>query len=137
MRSVDITLDKPRRLRFTLPILRELERDVRSLLGLPLDEAMLRWFVTVAPLLVFHGLRHEDRKLTLERTEALLQNQIDADVDLAGIYERASIALRLSGVLGAGPAKRAAEDFDKLLEKEHGDTTADGEASPDPLPAAD
>lgn len=136
MRDVDVQLDRVRHLRFTLPILRELERDVRVLLGLPLDEAMNRWFVTIAPLLVHHGLRHEDRKLTLERTEALLQNQIDADVDLAGIYERAQIALRLSGVLGKGPATRAADQLDKLLERERGETPEAAEASTDPLPTA-
>jgi len=137
MRSVDVMLDKPRHLRYTLPLLRDLERDVRVLLGLPLDEAMNRWFVTIAPLLVYHGLRHEDRKLTLERTEALLQNQIDADVDLAGIYERAQIALRLSGVLGKGPATRAADQLDKLLEKERGETPDEPEAPADPLPETD
>ena len=44
MRTIDITLDKPRRLRFDMRALRALETDVRGVLGLPLQEAMVRLF---------------------------------------------------------------------------------------------
>jgi len=113
MRAIEITLDKPRRLRFTMTTLRELEVDVRRELGLPLNEAMGRWYSITARLLVLHGLRADDKKLTFDVVEGLLQNHIDAGGDIAKLYDQAARALRLSGVLGADAVKAAQADQDK------------------------
>lgn len=113
MRTIDITLDKPRRLRFDMKALRALETDVRRELGLPLQEAMVRWFSVTARLLVLHGLRHEDPKLTLERVEGAIQNYIDAGGDVTLVYEAASRALRLSGVFGAKSQQEAQDEIDE------------------------
>lgn len=131
MRAIDITLDKPRRLRFTMQTLRALETDVRNSLGLPLNEAMGRWFSVTSRLLVLHGLRHEDRKLTLDVVEGLLQNHIDAGGDVEKVYDQAARALRLSGVLGAASAAAAQAELDAEA------AAGDGEADRDPSgPAA-
>ena len=129
MRTIDITLDKPRRLRFDMRALRALETDVRRELGLPLQEAMVRWFSVTARLLVLHGLRHEDPKLTLERVEGAIQNYIDGGGDVARLYEAASRALRLSGVLGAAAQQMAQAEI------EEDETAAERAADDPPEPA--
>lgn len=112
MRAIDIVLDKPRRLRFDMRALRALETDVRRELGIPLQEAMARWFSVVARLLVLHGLRPDDPRLTLDKVEVMLQHTIDQGGDVAKVYEAAARALRLSGVLGTEAQQAAQAEID-------------------------
>lgn len=128
MRSIEITLDRPRQLRFNMRALRALELDVRRELGLPLQEAMGRWFSVTARLLVLHGLKHEDPKLTLDRAEGLLQNVIDRGGDVSDIYVAAARALRLSGVLGSEAQAEAALELER--EAQEASAAGDGEADP-------
>ena len=75
------------------------------------------------------GLRHEDPKLTLERVEGAIQNYIDGGGDVARLYEAASRALRLSGVLGAAAQQMAQAEI------EEDETAAERAADDPPEPA--
>ena len=72
MKAHTLELDKIRNLRFGFKAMREIrmkfgEKNLDQLLAIKVDEI---------PALVFYGLKHEDKDLTLERVEELLDDVI-------------------------------------------------------------
>lgn len=105
---LDVTLDKPRRLRFTMLTVRDLELDVRKSLGVTLRDALGGdHMLVLGPKLLQHGLRGGgDQSITEERAIGLLQNMIDSGGDVTDVYTTALEALNLSGALGRDIAER-------------------------------
>ena len=72
MKAHTLELDKTRTLRFGFKSMREIrqkfgEKNLDQLLAIKVDEV---------PALAFYGLKHEDKDLTLERVEELLDDVI-------------------------------------------------------------
>jgi hypothetical protein len=98
-RSVDITLDKPRRIRFDVNALDSLEQ---VLGGMPIGEMigkMARASVHVAKMALWQGLRHEDRNLTLDRVGNMIQGYLDAGGEIGDLNDKLFEALYGSGVI--------------------------------------
>ena len=93
---VDLTLDKPRRLRFDINAL----ADVEQIGGHPLPQLLGVLGFSTIRLLLWAGLRHEDRRLTVERVGDIMTAYLQGGGALATLAERITDALEQSGVLG-------------------------------------
>ena len=71
MKSVTIQLDRPRRLRFDYNALSDVEEKAGMGIGAILSEQRIGFAMT--RVLLWGGLKWEDRKLTLEKVGELLQ----------------------------------------------------------------
>lgn len=101
MRSVEITLDKPRHLRFTINALEQLEA---TLGDMPLRDVigqLNRAGIRVTRQALWAGLRHEDRKLTPDRVGELMDAFFEAGGDLTDLYRAIDEAIMASGVFGS------------------------------------
>jgi hypothetical protein len=98
-RSVDITLDKPRRIRFDVNALDTLDQ---ALGGMPLME-MIRLLsqgsVRASKLALWVGLRHEDRNLTPDRVGNMMQEHLDDGGELGELNDKVMEALYGSGII--------------------------------------
>jgi len=103
---IDITLDRPRRIRFDLNALVEIENiSQKSLTGLLTDLSL-----TTLRNLTWAGLKHEDRRLTRERTGELLQVYLENGGTTERLIEQLVDALEQSGVFKPkGNASRPVE----------------------------
>ena len=112
MRGIDITLDKPRRMRFDINALDRLEQ----ILDLPLVQVLDRFqwgSIRAIKAAVWVALLHEDRNLTLDRVGHLLQAWFDADHQIPELRDLLMEAIWASGIV-----------------------RKDAEASPDPPPTS-
>ena len=76
-RYIDVSLDKPRKLRFDVNALDALERAT----GAPLGEMiglLARGSMRCLKLSIWQGLRHEDLKLSPDRVGELIQRYLEA-----------------------------------------------------------
>lgn len=122
-RYVEITLDKPRRLRFDINAL----ADVEGVLGGGLAAVFSEQQAGIRSLraLLWAGLKWEDPTLTLSRVGELIQDLSDQGEDLTQLGQTINQALRLSGLL-AGEAKN-------LIQAEDG-ISKNGSEKPNPSP---
>lgn len=100
MRYVLIELDRPRRLRYDINALAELE----DALGGSLFEAFQQqrqMGVKFLRLLIWGGLRWEDRALTLVQAGDLLQLYLENGKSLEDLIQVITKALELSGLTGS------------------------------------
>ncbi len=106
MKTVPVELDKPRRLRFDINALADLEETLGVGLG-----AMLQQHVGVRVLraMLWAGLKWEDPGLTLQRAGKLLQDYLSGGGDLDTLAEKLIEALMASGLLGKGDNPNADE----------------------------
>ena len=112
-RYVLLHLDKERKLRFDINALadweevtgKSLARITSGAIGLSLMRSLL-----------WAGLKHEDRSLTIDRVGVLLQQQIETGADLGTVAGSIQKALERSGLLG---------DTSAPAEDEAGKETAD------------
>ena len=97
-RSVPVTLDRARRLRYTFNALCELQ----GALGATLDELLAGGRIGFLELrgLLWAGLVEEYPKLTLKETGELIQAQIEATGSFVALFATALEALKLSGLVG-------------------------------------
>lgn len=92
-----LQLDKPRTLKFGIRDVREFEQN----LGYGVDELQARGQrMTALVALLFYGLRHEDKALTLPLVERKLQRYLDQGGDIIAIVDATYAALYHSGVYG-------------------------------------
>ncbi len=93
---VDITLDRPRRLRLDHNALVTVE----ELIGKPISRIVAGGELGFREIraLVFAGLRHDDRRLTLERVGELLDEYVAQGHDLAHVLDLVTRALEQSGI---------------------------------------
>jgi hypothetical protein len=115
---VAIDLDKPRRLRFDLFAIKDLET---SLGGKPLGEILndlSRMSLTVLCLSLLHGLKHEDATLNVNLVSRILKTYLETGGTLDTVYEKVKDALEQSGLF------RTKEDV-----------VAEGNGTPEPAAA--
>lgn len=94
--AVPIELDRPRRLRFDVNALADLEI---ALGGQSLSEVFSgEMRIATIRALLWAGLRHEDRGITIERAGALLQKSIDDGKTMADLLGRVSEAVTSCGI---------------------------------------
>lgn len=105
-RSVLVTLDRERHLRFTVNSLADLEQH----LGTGLGGLVLSGRVGIQMLrgFVWAGLKHEDAKLTVVHAGDLLQRYLDQGGDLEQLAGQINEAMALAG-FGGPAAKEQAE----------------------------
>lgn len=96
-KSVTIELDKPRRLRFDLNALADLEGVLGLGIGQIFKEEMIG--VRVIRALLWAGLKWEDRGLTLERVGTLLNSYLESEGTLQGLLDKIMEALTAAGWL--------------------------------------
>ena len=100
-RSILITLDRERHLRFDFNALADLEQVLGvTLAQLPQDAGALG--LRHVRAFVWAGLRHEDPQLTVAGAGDLLQMLVEGGGDLAALAEKLTAALALAGY-GAQP----------------------------------
>lgn len=98
--TVDLTLDKPRSLRYDLNALADVETLLGKPFGVVVGEMRALGVVSLRALL-WAGLRHEDRRLTVERAGALIQGYLEQDGNLLEqLYAKIDEALVKSKVFG-------------------------------------
>ena len=97
--SVDITFDKPRKIRFDLNALVEVE----AIAGKSLTALLGDLSLTTLRDLTWAGLKHEDRRLTRERAGQLLQGYLEAGGTTEELITRLVDALEQSGVFKPSP----------------------------------
>lgn len=108
-RYIDITLDKPRRLRFDVNALDALE----SALGEPLGRMiglLAQGSIRALKLAIWQGLRHEDRMLTPDRAGNLVQDWFDAGRELGDLNDVVIEAIYASGVVKRPEEEPTASD---------------------------
>jgi len=108
--GVEITLDKPRRIRFTFAELKSLE----ARLGKPMGDVvsdMTRLSVNTLQHMLFAGLRATDSRLRFEDVERLLIEWVEGGKGtLNDVLYALNEALMESGYFGRGAGDKAASD---------------------------
>lgn len=97
-RYIDIDLDKPRKLRFDVNALDDLERA----LGEPLGRMIAligQGSIRSLRLAVLFGLKHEDKNLTADRVGNLIQDWFDSGRELGDLNDLVIDAIYASGVV--------------------------------------
>lgn len=95
---VDIELDKPRRLRFDLSAIQDLEMAMGNR---PLGEILndlSRMSLTAVSLALLHGLKHEDPTLNKRLVDRILEGYIKGGGTLDVVYGKVKDALDGSGL---------------------------------------
>jgi hypothetical protein len=78
MSYIDIELDKPRRLRFDLAALRDLQRRLNNLTLLQIANRIREMDVDILMQSYYIALRWEDKALTPGQVDQMLQRRLDA-----------------------------------------------------------
>ncbi len=102
MLDVQVTLDRPRALRYSINAIAELER----VLGQPIGEivgAMRALSIMTIRAMVWAGLRHENSRLTLDGAGLLIDTYLAGGGTLGDLYGRLDAALVASGTFGRAP----------------------------------
>ena len=100
-RSIPITLDRERRLRFTFNAIAEMERTNGKSLTDTLTDVSLGFFELRC--LVWCGLLHDTPALTVVEAGDLVQGYLEQDGSLAVLVAAVHDALLASGLLGKAP----------------------------------
>lgn len=104
-RSVLVSLDKERHLRFSVNALSDLEQILGTGLGAAFGAGLV--FTTIRAAL-WAGLRHEDADLTVLGVGDLIQDHLDRGGDFNALGIAVKDALALAGFGGEGEAKSGA-----------------------------
>lgn len=99
--SIDIVLDKPRRLRFDLPAVEDLERAYGDRPLCQLVQDINNLGVTALKLALWAGLKHEDKSLTPSLVRKMMTSYLDSGKPLSDLAEPLSRAILASGMFGA------------------------------------
>ena len=102
---IDITLDKPRRLKYGIRDFRDLER----VMGKPVGDVLADFAKLGAEslaIICWAGLKHEDRQITPERAADLIDAYLGSGHDVADLRGAINEARVLSGYFG----KRAKDE---------------------------
>ena len=102
-RYVEVELDRTRRLRFDYDALCDLQARLGNLPVLDILDRLARLDMNAIRWAVFYGLRWEDKAVSQEAVQRLIQTKIDADAGLEGI------ALPVARALSLGAGLRKAE----------------------------
>jgi len=101
MRYTEILLGgKPRRLRYDFNALADVEE--RAGVGIGALLSSERMGLNTIRLLLWAGLKHEDRSLTPEKVGDILQSLMENGMDLSVPMARVMLAVERSGLLGQG-----------------------------------
>lgn len=101
---------RSRRLRFDMNALAELEGVLgRSVAEVISGDGQALGFASMRALM-WAGLRHEDRGITLERAGLLMQQAIESGMTLADLLAKVSEAVTSCGVFGGGKEEGATAD---------------------------
>lgn len=121
-RTIPVNLDKPRRLRFGITAIEELEQEI----GLGGLAAFVHsgQIVTKTITGLYHGLKWEDREVTRDQVRGALQVAIDSGQHVNGIWKKVVEALEGSGVFEPPPPPPPVA----------GDDGAGGASDPSPSP---
>lgn len=98
MRGVDIELDKPRKLRYDFNAVADLEDKGGLGIGAMFTEERIGF--SSIRLLLWAGLKWQDKGLTLDRVGNMIQAYIEIGNDLSDLMTKITEALALSGILG-------------------------------------
>jgi hypothetical protein len=114
LNAVEFNLfDRPRHLKFDINAIADIERETKTgILNLLQHERM--GFDSLR-ILIWGGLKHEDRSLTIEKVGELIQNYIVANQSnlfeaILLFSEKIIEALRESGLIGAPEGNSPAEE---------------------------
>ena len=109
-RTITVNLDKPRRLRFSIAAIEDLEQEI----GLGGLAAYVHSGQIVSKTItgLYHGLRWEDRELTRDQVRGALQVAIDSGQHVNGIWKQVVAALEGSGVFEPPPPPPPVADAD-------------------------
>lgn len=99
LRTVELTLDRPRHLQFTLSALRDCCRRLGGVSFLVLLQRLEQLDFEALIQALHCGLRHEDKKLDLADVERLAQTYIDREGAITGLLQAVSEAIELSGMI--------------------------------------
>jgi hypothetical protein len=108
MRDVEIVLDKPRTLRFTIQALLDLQRASKEPLGL-FEVRLAQVSVEHLTWAVWAGLKHVDARLTVERVALLLDKYLENGGTLGDLMLEVNKALFHSGLFAEPPATPSAD----------------------------
>ncbi len=99
---VEIELDKPRKLRFTIPALRDLERR-RGGEAVSVTEMKARNMSVDALIdLTWAGLKNEDQQITADKVSLLIQKHwIEKGKSFLDLYAEVQKGLKQSGIFSA------------------------------------
>lgn len=98
MRTVEITLDKPRKLRYDFNAVADIEEKAKMGIGAIFSEERIG-FSTIR-ILIWGGLKWQDRHLTLASVGEWIQTYLDAGGDVTELMEKVVEAMELAGILG-------------------------------------
>lgn len=101
MRYVAIELDRPRRLRFDINSLAELEDVLGGNLFSVFQQDRLG--IKFLRAFVWGGLRWEDKSLTMHQAGDLIQDYLERGGTLESLMQTLTKAIELSGLVAAGP----------------------------------
>jgi len=113
MKDYILDLDRPRELRFGFKAVRDIrkrlgERSIESLINLKWDEV---------PILVWAGLKHEDKQLTVEKVEDLLDDSIPKNHTIMAVTNIAFEAFADHMGLELKKVKADDQETEKVAEK--------------------
>lgn len=100
---------RSRRLRFDMNALAELEGVLgRSVAEVLSGDGQALGFASMRALM-WAGLRHEDRGITLERAGQMMQSAIESGMSLSDLLEKISEAITSCGVFGGSTEETPAD----------------------------
>jgi hypothetical protein len=110
MNDVPVTLDRERRIRYGIRDLRDLERVTQKPVG-----DVMRDFTNIGAealsTILWAGLKHEDGKLTIDRTLDLVDKYIEKGQEISDLRTAINQALLLSGYFGKRPKEQTEEEI--------------------------
>lgn len=95
----DIDLDRARKLRFSIQDLRDLCRRLGGISIVALLEKLGALDLDAVHVAVMVGLRHDDRRLTPEKVDDMVQGYVDKHGSLIGLLAALNDAIERSGVV--------------------------------------
>lgn len=99
--SVEIVLDKPRRLRFDLPAVEDLEHAYGDKPVGQLVTDIANFSITGIKLALWAGLKHEDKALTPNLVRKMMTTHIESGKAISDLVEPLNRAILASGMFGA------------------------------------
>lgn len=98
MKMIQIHLDRPRHLRFSINALADLEEATGQSVLLAMSEKNLGFRSLRA--LLWAGLRHEENGISIERAGDLLQKFMENGGELSTVMEKVALAVQACGLFG-------------------------------------
>ena len=99
LRTVEIELDRPRHIQFTLSAMRDCCRRLGGITFLVLLQRLEQLDLEAIVQSLHCGLRHEDKKLDVNDVERLVQDYMDREGAITDVLKAISEAIELSGLI--------------------------------------